>query len=83
MSLLTGRALFSLAARRCSNAKSAKTETGEHRRKVKEAFRVARYREAKKESGEEKRKILSKKIPNIWVIRIIKPLTETPQTKPV
>ena len=44
---------------------------------------VAKYREAKKESGEEKRKILSKKIPNIWVIRIIIPLTETPQTKPV
>ena len=60
-----------------------KQRQGSIEEKVKEASRVAKYREAKKESREEKRKILSKKIPNIWVIRIIIPLTETPQTKPV
>ena len=60
-----------------------KQKQGSIEEKVKEALRVAKYREAKKESGEEKRKILSKKIPNIWVIRIIIPLTKTPQTKPV
>ena len=38
-----------------------KQKQGSIEEKVKEAFRVARYREAKKESGEEKRKILTKK----------------------
>ena len=60
-----------------------KQKQGSIEEKVKEALTVAKYREAKKESGEEKRKILSKKIPNISVIRIIIPLIETPQTKPV
>ena len=59
-----------------------KQRQGSIEEKVKEASRVAKYREAKKESREEKRKILSKKIPNIWVIRIIIPLIETSQTKP-
>ena len=60
-----------------------KQKQGSIEEKVKEALTVAKYKEAKKESGEEKRKILSKKIPNIWVIKIIISLTETPQTKPV
>ena len=60
-----------------------KQKQGSIEEKVKEALTVAKNREAKKESGEEKRKILSKKIPNIWIIRIIILLTETPQTKPV